>query len=64
MNNILNELYKTNLKFRTTESGIIEILNESYIPVAAIFPVVETNEPMPIINPMLAEYLVTKKEID
>ena len=39
MNNILNELYKTNLKFRTTESGIIEILNESYIPVAAIFPV-------------------------
>ena len=64
MHNILNELYKTNLKFRTTDSGIIEILDKQFTPIAAIFPVYETNEPMPHITPGLAQYLVDKGEIE
>ena len=41
MQTIINELYKTNLKFRTTHSGVIEILNQHFIPIAAIFPILD-----------------------
>lgn len=62
MQTIINELYKTNLKFRVNDSGIIEILNQSFIPIAAIFPVV--TEDIPSINPNVTDYLVAKGEID
>ena len=38
---IISELYKTNLKFRTTNTGVIEILNQHFTPIAAIFPILE-----------------------
>jgi hypothetical protein len=41
MQTIINELYKTNLKFRTTNTGVIEILNQHFTPIAAIFPILE-----------------------
>ena len=62
MQTIINELYKTNLKFRTT-CGAIEILNDRFIPIATIKPVVEAKEPTPSVNHKLQDYLIAKGEI-
>lgn len=68
MQNIINELYKTNLKFRTTNTGIIEILNNNFIPIAIISPITEDEDSLfyefPKFNPVLTEYLNAKGEID
>ena len=65
MQTIINELYKTNLKFRTTNSGIIEILSQHFIPIAAIFPIIEdTTEDIPTVNHLVTDYLVAKGEIE
>lgn len=70
MINIINELYKTNLKFRSTQSGVIEILNDQFIPIATILPIQDDDNDstssyqFPIINPHLADYLVAKGQID
>ena len=65
MQTIINELYKTNLKFRTTHSGVIEILNQHFIPIAAIFPIIEdTTEDIPNVNHLVTDYLIAKGELE
>lgn len=65
MQTIINELYKTNLKFRTTNTGIIEILNQHFIPIAAIFPIIEdTTEDIPNVNHLVTDYLIAKGELE
>lgn len=65
MQTIINELYKTNLKFRTSNTGIIEILNQHFIPIAAIFPIIEdTTEDIPNVNHLVTDYLIAKGELE
>ena len=49
MQTIINELYKTNLKFRTT-NNTIELLNDRFVPIATIRPVIDKTSKITLDN--------------